>query len=203
MQQAAEMDPDGEKRFTVNMFRHRWDRKDRYTEDLISYLFRQGPQLKHMEDMAEAASGMLAEASLKELIESLAAAEVHAMLNDPIVSLQATIQAALPNHPRVQHFIQAQYDVLLPGWAKLYEQVAAAYGLTLKEGFTWLDVAVLFNTIVEGALVRARVDQAEPVLSNGEGVLVSAILIMLPSLIEGIPDDFGNLYPAAATRNAD
>jgi hypothetical protein len=203
MQRAAEMDPDAEKCFTVNMFRHRWDRKDRYTEDLISYLFRPGPPLKHMEDMAAAAAEMLAGASLKDLIHSLAAAEVQSMLNDPIVSLQTIIQTALPSHPRVKHFIQAQYDLLLPSWAKLYEQVAAAYGLTLKSGFTWLDVALLFNSVVEGALVRARVDQAEPVLSNGEGVLASAILAMLPSLIEGIPDDCGTMYSVAASKQAD
>jgi hypothetical protein len=203
MQRAAEMDPDEEKCFTVNMFRHRWDRKDRYTEDLISYLFRQGPPLKHMEDMVTAAEEMLAGASLKELIHALAAVEVDTMLNDPTVSLQTIVQTAMPNHPRVQHFIQAQNDLLLPSWAKLYEQVAAAYGLTLKAGFTWLDVALLFNAVVEGALVRARIDQAEPVLSNGEGILASAILAMLPTLIEGIPDDCGSLYSTAATKQMD
>jgi hypothetical protein len=203
MQRATEMDPSGEKCFTVNMFRHRWDRKDRYTEDLISYLFRPAPSLKHLEDMIRAAEGGLAGASLKDLVYSLAAVEVHSMVNDPGVSLQTIVQTALPNHPRVQRFVQAQYDLLLPGWAKLYEQIAIAYGLTLKKGFTWLDVALLFNTVVEGALVRARVDQAEPVLSNGEGVLAGAILVMLPSLIEGIPDDCGTLYPAAAIMEAD
>jgi len=191
---AAGMDPGKEKLLTVNMFRHRWDRKDRYTEDLISYLFRLGPQKRHVEEMAEAAGGLLTEASLKQLVQLLAAAEVEAMLADPLASLQTIVQAALPNHPRVRYFIQAQYDLLMPAWARLYEQITMAYGLKLKAGFTWLDVALLFNAVVEGALARARIDRAEPTLSNGERVLAGAILVMLPSLVEGLPADCSELY---------
>lgn len=66
-----------------------------------------------------------------------------------------------------------------------------AYGLKLKPGFTWSDVALLFNAVVEGALVRARIYKVEAVLSNGERVLAGAILVMLPSLLEELPDDCG------------
>jgi len=191
---ADEMDPGKEKMLTVHMFRHRWERKDRYTEDLISYLFRLGPQQRHVEEMAEAATKLLADASLKQMVELLAAAEVEAMLADPLVSLQTIVQAALPNHPRVRYFIQAQYDLLMPAWAGLYEQITTAYGLQLKAGFTWLDVALLFNAVVEGALARARIDRAEPTLSSGERLLAGAILVMLPSLIEGLPADCNDLY---------
>ena len=194
MTQADALDPDKRKILTIHMFRHRWDRKDRYTEDLISYLFRLGPQQRHLDEMAEAAMAMLTQASLKELVQLLAATEVEAMLADPVVSLQTIVQAALPNHPKVRHFIQAQYDLLLPGWAGLYEKITAAYGLTLKRGVTWPDVALLFNTVVEGSLARARIDRVEASLSNGERVLAGAILMMLPSLLEGVPEDCSTLY---------
>jgi len=176
------------------MFRHRWDRKDRYTEDLISYLFRVDPPLKHMREMEESAMVLMQSVSLLELVRLLAAAEVDSMLADPMVSLQTIVQAALPNHPRVRHFSRAQYDVLLPRWAELYQQVTTAYGLKLRDGLSWLDVALLFNSVVEGALVRARIDRHEPMLSNGEGVLAGAILAMLPGLLDGFPGDCGQLF---------
>jgi hypothetical protein len=191
---AAELDPEKRKLLTVNMFRHRWDRKDRYTEDLISYLFRLGPQRERLKEMESAALALLPRVSLKELVQLLAAAEVDTILVDPIFNVQTIIQAALPNHPRVRQFSQAQYEMLLTGWAKLYEQVAVAYGLQLKPGYTWSDVALLFNAVVEGALVRARIDRSEAVLSNGERVLAGAIVAMLPSLMEGLPDDCSTLY---------
>jgi hypothetical protein len=192
---AQELDTDQRKRLTVNMFRHRWERKDRYTEDLISYLFRPGFMERHFEEMAATARAAVADASLKELVESLAGAEVQFMLINPIISLQAIVQVALPNHQKVRHFIQAQYDFILPRWARLYEQISAIYGLRLRPDRNWLDVALLFNTAVEGVLLRARIDRAEPKLSNGEGVLAASILTMLPSLLEAPPGDLGTVRP--------
>jgi hypothetical protein len=192
LQRAGEQTRD--ETLTVDTYRNRWDKKGRYTEDLISYLFRLGPQRRHMEKMKGDAAEMLGSASLKDLVRGLAAAEVEAMLTDPVVSLQTIVQAALPNHPKVRQFIQAQYDTLLPQWAAIYEQIAQAYRLKLRPGFTWPDVALLFNTVIEGALARGRIDHAEPVLSNGQPLLAESILIMLPALLEGLPDDPGDLY---------
>ena len=129
---AAELDPGKQKLLTVNMFRHRWERKDRYTEDLISYLFRLSPQRERLEEMESAALELAPKVSLKELVQLLAAAEVDMILVDPVFNLQTIIQAALPNHPRVRHFSQAQYEMILTGWAQLYERVAAAYNLQLE-----------------------------------------------------------------------
>jgi hypothetical protein len=183
------LDTEKQKLLTVNMFRHRWDRKDRYSEDLISYLFRLGPQRERLKEMESAALALLPDVSLKELVQLLATAEVDTILIDPIFNLQTIIQAALPNHPKVRQFTQAQYEMILTGWANLYERIAMAYGLELKPGLTWSDVALLFNTVVEGALVRARIDKVEAVLSNGERVLAGAILVMLPALMQELPDD--------------
>lgn len=195
VERAAELDQGNSKPkvLTVNVYRDRWDRKGRYTEDLISYLFRLGPQRRHLQDMAKGATAMLAKASFRELVQQLAAVEVAWSFADPLSSLQVLVQVSMPNHPKVRHFVQAQYSMLLPGWARLYERIAVAYGLKLKPGVTWLDMALLFNTVVEGALLRGRIDRAEPTLSNGEGVLAGAILAMVPSLVEAPSTDYANL----------
>jgi hypothetical protein len=67
-----------------------------------------------------------------------------------------------------------------------------------RDGYASLDVALLSNTVVEGALARGRIERAEPALSIGQGVLAGSILIMLPALVEGVPEDCSDLYAADA-----
>ena len=178
-----------------SMFRHRWPRKDFYTEDLIAYLFRLGPQERHFDEMADAGRAMMKEASFGQLIRLLAEAETAAVASDPLANLQAILQTALPKHPRVQEFSRAQYEYLLPRWAQLYEEVGAAYGLSLADGYTWGDMSLLFNSVVEGVILRARVEGGGPKLSNGEGILASAIFAMVPTLIANCPQDLDALFP--------
>ena len=85
-----------------------------------------------------------------------------AITEDSLSAVQAIVQAALPSHPRVQEFARAQYDFLLPRWARLYEEITAAYGLELAEGFTWDDVALLFNSIAESAFVECELKDKSP-----------------------------------------
>jgi hypothetical protein len=177
-----------------NMFRNRWTHKNDYTEDLIAYLFRTGPQERHIEEMREAAAELIKDASLGDLVRSLAAAEMAAITADPLSAVQAIVQAALPSHPRVQEFARAQYDFLLPLWAQLYEEVTAAYGLTLVDRYTWSDVALLFNSVAESAFLRRRAEGQEPQLTSGDGVLVGAIFVMLPTLLVSCPADLDNCY---------
>lgn len=196
---ADERDTRNNRLLGVSMFRHRWPRKDFYTEDLIAYLFRVGPQERHFDEMATAGRTLMKEVSFGQLIRLLAAAETEAITDDPLSSLQAILQAALLKHPRVQEFSRAQYDYLLPRWAQLYEEVGAAYGLHLADGYTWGDMALLFNSVVEGVVMRARVEADEPRLSNGEGVLAAAIFAMVPTLLADCPLNLDDTFPAGSS----
>ncbi|WP_284748456.1 hypothetical protein [Amycolatopsis sp. RTGN1] len=197
LQRAEEADRDrpNPKVLTVNMFRYRWERKDRYTEDLISYLFRPAPQGRHFAEMAATTHRLIPRASFAELVRTLADAEVRTVLEDPLVSLQSTVQSAMPNHPRVREFCQAHLDHLMPRWADLYVRITDAYGLRLKAGFTWLDVALMFNAVVEGELTWSRV-AARSVLSGGGTVVSTAILAILSSVLDDARD-FADCYAVA------
>lgn len=184
----------------VNMFRNRWERKDFYTEDLIAYLFRLEPQKQHFEEMAEAGRALAKEVSFGQLIRLLAAVETESVLNDPRMSLQAILQVALPSHPRVQEFSRAQYEYLLPAWGKLYKEIATTYGLSLADGYTWNDMALLFNSVVEGVTMRSRAEPEEPKLSNGEGVLASAIFAMVPTLLTNCPKELDATFPVGTDK---
>lgn len=172
---------------SVTMFRRRWNLKNHYTEDLIAYLFRLGPQRARLDAMDATANRLMTTASFNELVRTLAAAALDQARADPLSSLRMIFEVALPRHPRVQEYATAQQELLLPRWAALYERVALAYGLELVPGRTWRDVAMIFNTLLDGELVVAGRTGNPPRLSTGEDVLLGAILAMLPSLITNPP----------------
>jgi hypothetical protein len=106
-----------------------------------------------------------------------------ASLDDPLWSLQTIVWVGLPNHPRVRSFLKINYEQLITLWATVYEQVADRYGFELRPGYTWLDVAEMFNAVTDGARIRAKGMGSVAALSSGENVVVGAIQAMLPGLI--------------------
>jgi hypothetical protein len=176
-------------------FRNRWIRKEFYVEDLIAYVFRLEPQERHIQEIANAANSLMESVSLGELIRLQAAFEVDSTLGDTLSSLQCIIEAALPNHPRVQEFVRAQVEHLLPRWASIYERIAAAYGLDLAPGITFGDIAMLFSSALDGIMFRARIEGAEPKLSNGHGALTGIISAMVPSLFLNCPQNLDECHP--------
>jgi hypothetical protein len=178
---------------SVNQFRRRWNLKNHYTEDLIAYLFRLGPLAQRLDEMDAAADKLMTTASFGELVRALAGAALHQARADRLTSLRMILEVALPSHPRVREFATAQHEFLLPRWAALYERVAAAYGLRLAPGRTWRDVAMIFNTLLDGELVVTGRSGTPPRLSTGEDVLLGGILAMLSSLVAN-PADWDSLY---------
>ena len=172
------------------------ERKDRCPGDLTSYLFRLALQRGHLNQMDAASEQLVEHLSLAEFVRLLADFEVRTMLEEPLAGVQTVVRSALPDHPGVREFCRAQLDQLLPRWAKLYEKVATAYGLRLKSSYCWLDIAIIFNAIVEGELARARVTD-RPVLSDGSHILGSAIMAMLPTVLDNAPDDLSSCYAVA------
>jgi hypothetical protein len=180
---------------SVNMFRRRWNLKNHYTEDLIAYLFRLGPQRDRLDAMDAAADQLMLSASFGELVRTLSTAALQQARTDPLSTLRMIFEVGLPNHPRVREFATAQHELLLPRWAAIYERVAVAYQLTLAPGRTWRDVAMIFNTLLDGELVVTGRSGSPPRLSTGEDVLLGGILAMLSSLVAN-PTDWDALMPS-------
>jgi hypothetical protein len=113
----------------------------------------------------------------------MADATLASTLDDPNWSLQTIIWVALPNHPRVRTFLKGRYEYWISQWALLYEEVGRRYGVTMRPGYSWLDLAHLLNTVADGARVRAAALGSVAALSSGDNVLVGSINAMLPSLL--------------------
>jgi hypothetical protein len=167
---------------TVGMFRDRWRYKSRYTEDLISYLFRPAIIESHLLELHEAATRFAKEEPYPELIRQLTETVLDATVRDPLWSLQNILWVALPNHPRIQLFLRTGYESWIAHWAVIYEELAGVYQLRLQPGHTWLDVAEMFDAVASGARVRARATGSVSLLSSGDNVVVGAIQAMLPGL---------------------
>lgn len=167
---------------TVGMFRDRWRYKTRYTEDLIAYLMRPALIEQTMRQLTVAAASVPAEASFSVLVQRVSAAVMAQTLEDPLWALQTIVWVALPNHPRVREFLELRYQQWTEDWARIYEQLACRYDLELRPGYTWLDVAELFNSVADGARLRAQGIGSVARLSSGDDVLVGAIHAMMPGL---------------------
>jgi hypothetical protein len=172
---------------TVGMFRDRWRYKSRYTEDLIAYLMRPALLEQTMFAVRQAMRDLPADIPLPELIRMMADATLASTLEDPNWSLQTIVWVALPNHPRVREFLKSRYEYWISQWASLYEEVGRRYGVTMRPGHTWLDLAYLLNTVADGARVRAAALGSVANLTSGDNVLVASIHAMLPTLLVEAP----------------
>jgi hypothetical protein len=178
-------DEDRPKMLTVGMFRDRWRYKSRYTEDLIAYLMRPAALQQNIGALQNALRSLPPGISLTQLVRQMVDIVMSSTLNNPLWSLQTIIWVALPNHPRVQAYLKSRNEFWISEWALLYEEVAGQYGLRLRPGYTWVDVAELLNTVADGARMRAQGTGSVAALSSGESVVVGAVHAMLPGLFVG------------------
>jgi hypothetical protein len=177
-----EQDDERPRVLTVGMFRDRWRYKSRYTEDLIAYLMRPALLEQNIGSLQQSMRALPADISFAELVRRMVDAVLDSTLNDPLWSLQTIVWVALPNHPRVQVYLKGRYEYWISQWALLYQQVGGRFGLELRPGYTWLDVAELFNAVADGARMRAKGVGSVAALSSGANVVVGAIHAMMPGL---------------------
>ncbi|MEV7842616.1 hypothetical protein AB0O50_01430 [Streptomyces cyaneofuscatus] len=166
-----------------------WAHHHSYITDLIAYIFRSAPTLRRVKAMVGEFGRAAVDLPFGELIRVAAQAEIESALNDPILTLQGYLQAALPRQPKIQAAVRQIEQEMLTEWAVLYETVLTGYGLPLRPGVTGRDVAELFDTMIEGVLLRARSGGSVPETSNGQDLFTAFLLAMLPALCNVSPEE--------------
>ncbi|MFD4879000.1 hypothetical protein ACFWOB_37370 [Streptomyces sp. NPDC058420] len=166
-----------------------WAHHDSYISDLIAYMFRSAPTLRRVKKMTAAFAQAANDLSLGELVRAAAEAEIESTLSDPIIALQTFFQAVLPRQPKIQEAVRRIEREMINEWANLYAVVLSGYGLTLRPGITAHDVAELFDTVIEGVLLRARSSGSVPETTIGQDVLTASILLMLPAMCDVPPEE--------------
>lgn len=184
MRHAARIVPDAREAEQLDRQRwlDTWRHQAAFLDDMLAYLFRPSVVQRRLAAVHEALVTMARQMTLAQLIREGTQAELQSTLAEPIVGLQTFIQAALPRQPQIQRYVHATETMSLTQWARLYEVVFSGYGLGLRPGVTWTDIARLFSTMIEGALLKARTHDHLPRVSGGDNTLAAAIFAMLPTL---------------------
>ncbi|MEU6449781.1 hypothetical protein [Streptomyces sp. NPDC046979] len=164
-----------------------WGHQEAFIEDLLAYIFRSGPTLRRILEAQQQLVDRAQSLPLGELIRAGVEVEMASSAEDPVVALQTFFEAALPHKPSIREAVARIENEMLLVWASLYEALLTAYDVRLRPGVTYMDMAGLFNTIIEGALLRTRSLGAAPRTSTGEHILAAAIIKMLPGLCEITP----------------
>jgi hypothetical protein len=179
-------------RLSVDRFGATWMNVQAYTEDLLAYLYRPAPYMRRVLAMRQTMAAMTTTMTLGTMVRAAAAAELEETTNDPIVALQTLVETALPSDARVRKLHRRVEEEAIHLWAELYAELFPAYGLQPRPGVQWLDVARLFSTVIEGALVGRRVRGEHVWLSSGDDMVAGAVLAMIPSLfgvdVDGLED---------------
>jgi hypothetical protein len=186
---------------TDGRFKQAWPHHARFVEDVISYLFRLSPQRARLQLIEQMLDRLPKDLTFHELIEQLAEIELAGAMEDRNTALQIVVQGAMPNHDRVRAYVTATYDEVLPRWAAIYEKVATLYGLSLRPGCTWLDMAIMFDALLEGLALRVRCQAEAPTLASGRPALPGTILALLHGLLaEYDGEDRYQVGPDATVR---
>ena len=160
-----------------------WGHQSAFTHDLMAYLFRVGPSMRRIREVHDSLVVLVEDLPFEELVRSGAALELQSSLADPIIGLQTFMQAALSNHALVRSHVRKLEEQMLDSWAAVYQALAGAYGLKLRDNLTWRDVAELFTTVIEGTLLRARTLGETPKLTTGDDMLAGSLIAMIPYLL--------------------
>jgi hypothetical protein len=170
--------------FTTTRFTDTWGNVGRYTSDLIAYLFRPNSYLGRIREARTQMLQVATVSTLGEFVRLAADAQTQQVVANPLASLQTFVQATHPANPNIRMYVQRLEDEALELWSELYEVIFTGYGLELRPGTTWRDIAELFTTLAEGAILRHRSYDEPPELSNGLRLLSAGVLAMLPSLLD-------------------
>jgi hypothetical protein len=162
-----------------------WGYQSRYVRDIIAYLFRPGPYVVRIQESQRNLTRMLTSGMpLGKLVRAGVRAEVESNLDDPLAALQTFVQTALPTRPEIQEHARRLDEETIRLWAPLYEKIFPAYGLELRDGLHWTDLARTFTAVADGVLVRARIRDNKTLdeISTGDDVLSTVILGLIPSM---------------------
>ncbi len=125
----------------VQRFNDTWGHQGAFSADLISYLLRPAPYMHRLDVLFPAIEAAAPTLTLGEFVQHAALMELTSKLDDKLVTLHCAIIPTLPRHSAAQGKVAALRDQRLLRWTAFYGQVFPRYGLDIKEGKDWKDLA--------------------------------------------------------------
>ncbi|WP_020511203.1 hypothetical protein [Actinoplanes globisporus] len=180
---------------TEQRWNETWSSADDFLSDCFAYLFRPEPYERRIRDVQKRLFEIMrTEPPLGAFVREGVALEIKSLLADPLAALQTAVQATFPNRRDVRQYLERLDGNPIKRWASLYAFVFPLYGLKLRPGTEWFDVAYIFTTVADGVLLRTRSHDRWERLTGGSDVFSTVILGMLPDLfvvdresVDGLP----------------
>jgi hypothetical protein len=178
-------DPERAAAMSDERWRETWPTPDAFMHDVLAYLFRPGPYVRRIRAVQSRLISMMKNRPLLgPFVREAVDLEIKSNLADPLVALQTLVQSVFPTHPDVRRHLQRLDGTPLLLWARLYAVLFPAYGLELRPGRSWFDLAYLYTTVADGELLRARSHDRPERLTGGDDILSAVILGMIPECCE-------------------
>jgi hypothetical protein len=180
---------------TEQRWNETWSSADEFLSDCFAYLFRPQPDERRTSAVQKRLIEIMrTKPPLGAFVREGVALEIKSLLADPLTALQTAVQATFPNRRDVRQYLERLDGIPIKRWASLYAFIFPLYGLRLRPGTDWFDVALIFTTAADGVLLRTRCRDRGERLTEGSDVLSRIILGMLPDLfvvdresVEGMP----------------
>lgn len=136
-------------------FEQFWSHQKDYHSDLIRYILRSAWYRDMVEEVGRRLdTGDLRTLTFGEMAATVAAEQQKLSQTNPLVALTFTLATALPEHPVVRELTAERYRKAVHLWAELYRKTGHKYGFQLRSGYSYEDLAIFLNTLIDGVIVR-------------------------------------------------
>ncbi|MFI7589394.1 hypothetical protein ACIB24_20210 [Spongisporangium articulatum] len=188
-------DPDRASVLSVVRWKETWGHQAAYTEDLIAYLFRPGPQERRIATVREAVLVTDPDLPYAKYVRLATDALFQAAAEDPVLRLQQWIQAAIPGHPSVLTHALRVDELSRELWTVILEKNMTAYGLTPKHGVTFADLAAAVRYAIAGLLLVREPGTLPPAMASGDSPLAAISLSLAAAYCDVTLDDLETRLP--------
>jgi hypothetical protein len=154
----AEAEREGIHDANLGKIRDRWPFKDRYVEDLLAYSLWVKHLAPNIQAAADSANELGSSEDLVEAIHKSAYREVQTTLGNSYFPVSLMTTAIGDRYPYLREAMGKSYDLLHQHWVPIYQALFEAYGLSLRKGVSYEDLADILSALSEGLAVRVRAD---------------------------------------------
>ena len=180
---AGRLAGDGVQGLGPGAWANRWEYKEDYVTDLVSYVLRPGPWANACRAQRESLGALShRNLDLATLLARFLEEQLRSQLSDPSIVLAYALTTALPNHPLVREANERLYDVVVDELRGLLLEIGSIYGVQPASGRSWRDTAVLLDTVAEGCFLRITTAERLGTLDDKASVIGYACALVAASL---------------------
>jgi hypothetical protein len=177
---AEEAQREGNEWINPSKIRDRWPFSDAFIEDLLSYSLWEKHWRVNIEAAETSAEELASASDLAAAIHAASYRETKTVLSHSNFPVSLVMTAIGERYPFLREAMGKSYDLLHRQWVPIYRELFHAYGLTLRPGVTFEELADILSALSEGIAIRIKADpQATFVDDDRQRSLLGRAALML------------------------